>query len=143
MRALLGGINKFSRRILIFLGLCLIGMYWNTSGAAETRPGAGHLHKSASATMSGVSAPSALAPPVMSSTYLGGTGFEIAWTCAVDTNGNVYIGGDAQPGIGQSVADLPVTANAVQKTYGGGGQDGCVAKYDRNGNLLWFTYLGG
>src|SRR5438270_977193 len=82
-------------------------------------------------------------PTITSSTYLGGSGFEITWQCATDTNGNVYIAGDAQPGIGETTADLPVTQNALQKTYAGGGQDGFVAKFDKNGNLLWSTYLGG
>src|SRR5207248_2821514 len=51
--------------------------------------------------------------------------------------GNVYIAGDSD------VADFPVTLNAFQKTYGDGGQDGFVAKFDKNGNLLWSTFLGG
>src|SRR5207253_10493411 len=67
----------------------------------------------------------------------GGTGFEITWACATDADGNVYIAGDAQ------AADFPVTADAVQKIYGDGGQDGFVAKYDKNGHLLWSTFLGG
>jgi hypothetical protein len=134
----------FPVQTFILFGLCVTGLCWKSSSAAEMQEGAGlHVRKSASAALSGTSAPSAPALPVISSTYLGGAGFEIAWMCAVDKNGNVYIGGDAQPAIGQSVADCPVTANAVQKTYGGGGQDGCVAKYDRNGQLLWSTYLGG
>jgi hypothetical protein len=74
---------------------------------------------------------------VLASTYLGGPGFEITWACAVDSAGNVYIAGDAQE------AGFPVTSNALQKTYGDGGQDGFVAKYDRSGNLLWSTFLGG
>ena len=76
-------------------------------------------------------------PVVLASTYLGGPGFEITWACAVDSAGNVYIAGDAQE------AGFPVTSNALQKTYGDGGQDGFVAKYDRSGNLLWSTFLGG
>src|SRR5437016_6149832 len=65
------------------------------------------------------------APPVVqASTYLGGSGFEITWACATDADGNVYIAGDAQ------AADLPVTAEALQRIYGDGGQDGFVAKYD-------------
>src|SRR5947209_7477417 len=86
-----------------------------------------------------VAAPTSPAvPPVLfSSTYFGGPGFEITWACAADQNGNVYIAGDAQSG------DFPVTANALQKRYGDGGQDGFVAKYDSSGNLLWSTYLGG
>ena len=82
-------------------------------------------------------------PAVIDSTYLGGPGFEISWSCAVDADGNVYIGGDVQPAIGQSAGQLPVTENAVQKSYKGGGQDGFVAKYDHTGKLLWSTYLGG
>jgi hypothetical protein len=78
------------------------------------------------------------APPVvLASTYLGGSGFEITWACAADSAGNVYIAGDAQ------AADFPVTNNALQKNYGDGGQDGFVAKYDKNGKLLWSTFLGG
>ncbi len=85
-----------------------------------------------------VSQNSAEVSPVLSvSTYLGGPGFEITWACAADSNGNVYIAGDAQS------SDFPVTANALQKNYGDGGQDGFIAKYDKNGNLLWSTYLGG
>src|SRR5439155_5380166 len=76
-------------------------------------------------------------PAVIASTYLGGPGFEITWACATDSAGNVYIAGDAQE------AEFPVTANALQKTYGDGGQDGFVAKYDKNGKLLWSTFLGG
>lgn len=95
------------------------------------------------ATIAAPTSTSAPNPAVMASTYLGGTGFEIAWSCAVDRDGNVYTGGDAQPAIGQSTADLPTTTNAVQPTYRGGGQDGFVAKYDRSGHLLWSTYLGG
>src|SRR5438270_13263811 len=80
---------------------------------------------------------SAAPPVVVASTYLGGPGFEITWQCATDNAGNVYIAGDAQE------AEFPVTANAFQKTYGDGGQDGFVAKYDKNGKLLWSTFLGG
>ena len=84
-----------------------------------------------------VDASTSASPVVIASTYLGGSGFEITWACATDSSGNVYIAGDAQ------AADFPVTTNALQRTYGGGGQDGYVAKYDRNGNLLWSTFLGG
>src|SRR5207237_866367 len=76
-------------------------------------------------------------PTILSSTYLGGPGFEITWQCVTDAAGNVYIAGDTQE------AQFPVTANALQKKYGDGGQDGFVAKYDKNGNLLWSTFLGG
>src|SRR5436309_1665426 len=83
-----------------------------------------------------VGASTSAPPAVLASTYLGGPGFEITWACATDGAGNVYIAGDAQE------AEFPVTANAFQKKYGDGGQDGYIAKYDKNGNLLWSTFLG-
>jgi hypothetical protein len=84
---------------------------------------------------------SAASPVVMTSTYLDGGGYQYgwdkSWACATDASGNVYVAGDTQePG-------FPTTANAFQKTYGAGGQDGFVTKFDRNGNLLWSTFLGG
>src|SRR5438067_585882 len=77
------------------------------------------------------------APAVTASTYLGGPGYDIAWRSAVDRSGNVYIAGDTQQ------AGFPVTTHALQKTFGGGGQDGFVAKFDKSGKLLWSTLLGG
>ena len=83
------------------------------------------------------------APPALfSSTFLGGSGdvfsgYDITWSTATDTNGNVYIAGDS------NAPDFPTTANAFQKTYANGGQDGFVAKFDQYGNLLWSTFLGG
>src|SRR5947209_16876055 len=118
--------------------ICLIALFIAGVGTLNSQPlrnrrtTSGHSNKFAGPAVS------TAAPPVLaSSTYLGGPGFEITWACAADSNGNVYIAGDAQE------ADFPVTANALQKTYGDGGQDGFVAKYDKNGNLLWSTFLGG
>ena len=90
----------------------------------------------------GLPGPTPTATPTMiGSTYLGGGGgpgdYDITWATATDANGNVYIAGDSD------VADFPVTANAFQKIYGNGGQDGFISKFDKNGNLLWSTYLGG
>lgn len=80
-------------------------------------------------------------PAMLASTYLGGGGgpgdYDITWATATDSNGNVYIAGDSD------VADFPVTPNAFQRTYGAGGQDGFVAKFDKDGNLLWSSFLGG
>ncbi|HUE41427.1 MAG TPA: SBBP repeat-containing protein, partial [Chthoniobacterales bacterium] len=81
-------------------------------------------------------------PAVVSSTYFGGSGdvfsgYDITWATATDSNGNVYIAGDS------NAPDFPVTTSAFQRTYAGGGQDGFVAKFDRYGNLLWSTFLGG
>jgi hypothetical protein len=81
------------------------------------------------------------ASSIVASTYLDGGGYQYgwdkSWACVADGNGNVYVAGDTQePG-------FPTTGNVVQNTFGAGGQDGFVAKFDRNGNLLWSTFLGG
>jgi Beta-propeller repeat len=131
----------FNSRALFVFAFCSFALFLTTSGSAGSRP-ARHRTNTKSAIRQSASvvastpAPSPT-PAVMASTYLGGAGFEITWACATDSSGNVYIAGDAQ------AADFPVTSNALQKTYGDGGQDGYVAKYDRYGNLLWSTYLGG
>ena len=56
----------------------------------------------------------------------------------LDLSNNVYIVSST------SSTDLPVTANAFQRTYGGGTQDGCIAKFNYTlQNLLWCSYFGG
>jgi uncharacterized repeat protein (TIGR01451 family) len=71
------------------------------------------------------------------STYLaspGGTGAE---GIAVDSSGNAYVAGSTATG-------FPVTKNAFQKAFGGGGSDGYIAKLNAGGTgLIWSTYLGG
>ena len=81
--------------------------------------------------------------PVLSySTFLGGTGQDIARGIALDGNANIYITGDTLS------ANLPFTPNAEQTNYAGGfpgaGGDAFVAKFDNSGsNLFYLTYLGG
>ena len=70
------------------------------------------------------------------STYLGGNVRDSAWGVGVDSSRHVYVSGS---GIG----GFPVTAGAVQGTFGGA-RDWFVAKLDRKGSSLeWATYLGG
>src|SRR2546427_2897345 len=70
------------------------------------------------------------------STYLGGSGEDIAFGIAVDAAGNAYVAA------GTSSTNFP-TANAFQATFGGGG-DAIVAKLNAAGSaLLYSTYLGG
>src|SRR5438874_3039514 len=78
-----------------------------------------------------------LSPAVLASTYLGGPDYDTSWVNAVDASGNVYVAGDTW------AAGFPVTSGALQTQFGGGGQDAFVAKFDRNGTLLWSTLLGG
>ena len=113
-----------------------IGLFFGAALVTGS-PARSQLSKSRPVKTALVAAPKPAPPALFSSTYLGGPGFEITWQCAVDGNGNVYIAGDVQE------PNFPVTANALQKTYGDGGQDGFVAKYDKSGNLLWSTFLGG
>jgi len=71
-------------------------------------------------------------------TLLGGSGEEFFLMPTVDREGNIYI-------VGQTNSrDLPVTPDAIQKTYGGGTNDGVLAVLSPDGStLLYCTYLGG
>ena len=82
------------------------------------------------------------------STYLGGSGDDLAMALAIDAAGNAYVAGATQS------ANFPTTANAPQKTYQGftandnngfyNSGDGFVAKLNPSGNaLVYSTYLGG
>lgn len=78
-------------------------------------------------------------------TYLGGGGDEIGTALAIDAAGNAYVAGST------TSTDFPVSAGAVQRTFGGKGTfvaysagDAFVAKLNPGGNgLVYSTYLGG
>jgi hypothetical protein len=71
-------------------------------------------------------------------TLLGGSGNDMAERVKLDAGGNIVVVG------GTASADFPVTANAAQRTYGGGMVDAFVAKLSPNGgNLIYSSYLGG
>ena len=85
---------------------------------------------------------------LMWSTYLGGSGADGvgANDLVTDSSGDVYIAGST------TSLDFPVSANAFQKSYGGGQNDsfgfywgdGFVTKLSPNGDsLIYSTYLGG
>ncbi len=73
------------------------------------------------------------------STLLGGsTGGEFYLWPTPDAEGNIFIVGRS------SSTDFPVTANALQATYGGGPSDAVLAVLSPDGaDLLYATYLGG
>jgi hypothetical protein len=72
------------------------------------------------------------------STYLGGTGDDLALGVATDPHRNVYVVGTT------SSKDFPTTPGAFQRTYGGGPHDGFVTKLNATGSaLVYSTYLGG
>jgi fibronectin type 3 domain-containing protein len=72
------------------------------------------------------------------STYLGGTGDELANGIAVDGNGSVFVTGDT------SSSDFPTTPGAFQRTPGGGLYDVFLTRLNPGGASLAFsTFVGG
>ena len=72
------------------------------------------------------------------STLLGGSQNDNLLMPTLDAKGNIYV-------VGRSASpDWPVTANALQPTFGGGKDDGVLAELSPDGSkLLYCTYLGG
>lgn len=71
-------------------------------------------------------------------TYYGGTGGDIAYSCATDAAGNVYIVGYSAT----STANVISTAGSHQVAIGGG-FDAFAAKFNAAGVRQWGTYIGG
>ncbi len=81
------------------------------------------------------------------STFLGGSGNDIIWGLALDSDGSVYAAGNT------SSTNFPVTARAARGTYSGGSGrndwyytagDGFAAKLSADGSTLRYaTYIGG
>ncbi len=74
------------------------------------------------------------------STFLGGTRSEAGSSVAVDSQGNVYVGGETRS------SDFPVTKRAFQTVTGGGtqGADGFLTEINSTGSaLVYSTYFGG
>ena len=90
---------------------------------------------------------------LLGSTFFGGTGpdglatdaslrknyaDEVRGEIMVDAYSNVYIVSST------ASRDLPTTSSSFQRNYGGGRQDGCVAKFSYDlKHLIWCSYLGG
>jgi hypothetical protein len=71
-------------------------------------------------------------------TLLGGSGGDFFLTPTPDARGNIHVVGRTQS------KDFPVTPDAVQKTFGGGGTDGVYAVISPDGKrLVYATYVGG
>ncbi len=81
------------------------------------------------------SRPLVIDPALSYSSYVGGTGNELARGIAVDAQGNVYLGGSTNS------TNLPVLG-AFQSTFKGQA-DAFVAKFSSSGDLIYMTYLGG
>lgn len=77
---------------------------------------------------------------LLHATFLGGASADIAHGVAVGDDGAITVVGSTLS------AEFPVSANAFDRTYSGGGVDGdvFVARFDATlGSLAWSTYLGG
>ncbi|HMC20598.1 MAG TPA: SBBP repeat-containing protein, partial [Thermoanaerobaculia bacterium] len=72
------------------------------------------------------------------STYLGGSGNDLAEDMAVDSAGNVFL-------IGRTTShDFPTTLGAYNRNFNGGATDFYVAKLNANGSsLVYSTFVGG
>jgi hypothetical protein len=69
--------------------------------------------------------------------YLGGSGAEMMLGPEVDAAGRIYVFGST------TSQDFPVTADAIQASYGGGPADGFFMILEPNGQPSFATYLGG
>jgi len=79
-----------------------------------------------------------ISPLLAVSTFLGGSGEDEIDGIALDPSGNVYVVGSTTSG------NLPVTAQAFQKTISGTVEHVFVAKLNPSGTqILYLTYLGG
>ncbi len=85
--------------------------------------------------------PTANNPTLEFSDLLGGSNLEEGTGITIDNQGNTYITGNTNS------IDFPITANAVQNSFGGndefGRGDAFVAKYSPDGTLIYATYIGG
>src|SRR5438552_102423 len=72
------------------------------------------------------------------STFLGGSGDDVAYGIALDSSGNAYVVGAT------ASTDFPTTPGAFQTTFGGGEAHVFVTKVNPLGSaLVYSTYLGG
>jgi len=70
-------------------------------------------------------------------TRLGGKGVDIADRIKVDGRGHAYVTGFT------GSRDFPITANALQRVYGGGDSDAFLTEVDPEGHIVYSSYIGG
>ncbi|HKS21275.1 MAG TPA: IPT/TIG domain-containing protein [Thermoanaerobaculia bacterium] len=73
---------------------------------------------------------------ILWSTYLGGSGDDMAYGITADSSGNAYVAGYTE-----SSGLSWIGGSAIQSTYGGN-TDGFVIKINSSGANVWSTYLG-
>ncbi len=70
-------------------------------------------------------------------TYFGGSGDDYGYGITTDGSGGVYIAGSTDS------LSVIATSGAYQPTYGGGGTDAFLVKFNSTGAIQWATYFGG
>ena len=107
------------------------GQFPTTAGAFSTKASPGYADVF-------VAELNAAGSALVYATYLGGTYDDEGDGIAVDASGDAYVTGWT------ASANFPTTAGAFQTIFGGGFDDGFVAKLNATGSaLLYSTYLGG
>jgi hypothetical protein len=74
-------------------------------------------------------------PTLLWATYYGGTSIDYGQSCAVDASGNVYLAGYTE-------SATNIASGGHQNTYGGGGFDAFLVKFNSVGVRQWATYYG-
>lgn len=72
-------------------------------------------------------------------TYFGGPNNDLARSCSIDNDKNIYLAGATNSTFGMNIA----SPGSHQPVYGGGSYDGFLVKFDSTGFRKWGTYYGG
>ncbi len=73
-------------------------------------------------------------------TYYGGNSTDMAYSCAADKNGNIFISGITNT---NNVGDTTIATLGSHQSIIGGGFDAFIAKFNSSGKRLFGTYYGG
>lgn len=68
-------------------------------------------------------------------TYYGSGGWDVAWSCATDSSGNIYLAGHT--------SSNNIAFGGHQNTHGGASYDAFLVKFNSLGVHQWSTYYGG
>lgn len=69
-------------------------------------------------------------------TYYGGEEFDGEATCSIDEQGNCYL-------VGRTRSKMGISFNGIKNSKTGTFEDGFITKFNKSGQRLWATYIGG